>query len=158
MCLYLNPLPNSKSSPIEHSIHQVIKEASLIYCLPTTPFQNFFQSGKLSVQEAIYGYVGWIFAQHFLNRLGSEYVSLAEILEHGNPVHEEVLNKIKRRLRQDTFTREYILDIIKLYPDLLKLLYVNFAMVHYVNPREASLRYVIFRIRDPSYVILLVNR
>src|SRR2546423_339183 len=71
MSLYLNPVPNSKSSPIEHSIHQVIKEASLIYCLPTTPFQNFFQSGKLSVQEAIYGYVGWIFAQHFLNRLGN---------------------------------------------------------------------------------------
>ncbi|RIA91793.1 Glutamate/Leucine/Phenylalanine/Valine dehydrogenase-domain-containing protein [Glomus cerebriforme] len=139
MSLYLNPLPNSKSSPIEHSIHQVIKEASLIYCLPTTPFQHFFQSGKLSVQEAIYGYVGWIFAQHFLNRLGNEYVSLVNILDQNDPVHAEVLNKIKKRLRSDAFTREYILDIIKMYPDLIHLLYINFALTHYVNPRAAAL-------------------
>ncbi|CAB5139018.1 unnamed protein product [Rhizophagus irregularis] len=139
MSLYLNPLPSSKSSPIEHSIHQVIKEASLIYCLPTTPFQHFFQSGKLSVQETIYGYVGWIFAQHFLNRLGNEYVSLSNILDQNDPVHAEVLNKIKKRLRSDAFTREYILDIIKMYPDLIHLLYINFALTHYVNPRAAAL-------------------
>ena len=139
MSLYLNPLPNSKSSPIEHSIHQVIKEASLIYCLPTTPFQQFFQSGKLSVQEAIYAYVGWIFAQHFLNRLGNEYVSLVNIMDQNDPVHAEVLNKIKKRLRSDAFTREYILDIIKMYPDLIHFMYINFALTHYVNPRAAAL-------------------
>ena len=45
---YLNPMPNSKAAPIESSIHQIIKEASLIYCLPTTPLQSFFQTGQLS--------------------------------------------------------------------------------------------------------------
>ena len=35
---YLNPLPNSKAPPIEHSIMQVVKEASLLYCLPDNPF------------------------------------------------------------------------------------------------------------------------
>ena len=56
------------------------------------------------VQETIYGYVGWIFAQHFLNRLGSEYSSLSGILDiKQNPVHMEVLTKIKKRLRQDTY-------------------------------------------------------
>ncbi|CAG8550783.1 9839_t:CDS:2 [Diversispora eburnea] len=139
MSLYLNPLPNSKSAPIEHTIHQVIKEASLIYCLPTTPLQSFFQTGRLSVQEAIYGYVGWIFAQHFLNRLGNEYASLANAMNATDPVHVEVLNKIKKRLRSDTFTREYILEIIKMYPDLIHLLYINFALTHYVNPRAAAL-------------------
>lgn len=48
ICLYLNQLPNSKALPIEHTIYQVMKEASLIYCLPTTPLQSFFQTGKLS--------------------------------------------------------------------------------------------------------------
>jgi glutamate dehydrogenase len=48
MSLYLNPVGNPRSPPIEHSIHQVIKEASLLYCLPTTPLQTFFQTGKLS--------------------------------------------------------------------------------------------------------------
>jgi len=139
MSLYLNPLPNSKAAPIEHSIHQVIKEASLIFCLPTTPLQSFFQVGKLSVQEAIYGYVGWIFAQNFLNRLGNEYVSLANLLNANDPAHVEVLTKIKKRLRSDAFTREYVLDIIKMYPELIRSLYINFALTHYINPQGASL-------------------
>ncbi|GAA5803768.1 Glutamate/Leucine/Phenylalanine/Valine dehydrogenase-domain-containing protein [Helicostylum pulchrum] len=138
--LYLHPVPQSKAAPIEHSIYQVMKEASLLYCLPKTPLQEDFKANKLSVQEMVYGYVGWIFAQHFLNRLGKEYLSLTSILDRANPVHEEVLSKLKKRLRQDTFTREYILDIMKRYPDLLKVLYANFATTHYVNQREASLQ------------------
>ncbi|KAF7725002.1 NAD-dependent glutamate dehydrogenase [Apophysomyces ossiformis] len=138
--LYLNPVPDAKAVPIEHSIHQVMKETSLLYCLPKTPFQEYFQTHKLSVQETVYGYVGWIFTQHFLNRLGKEYLSLTNILDSSNPIHEEVLSRMKKRLRQDTFTREYILDIIKRYPDLIRLLYANFATIHYVNQREASLQ------------------
>lgn len=136
---YLNQVPNSKAAPIESSIFQVIKEASLIYCLPTTPLQSFFQSGQLSVQETIYGYVGWLFCQHFLNRLGSEYGSLTSIIDLNNTSHVEVLTKIKKRLRSDTFTREYILDIIKLYPELIKLLYNHFAIVHHVSGQTQTL-------------------
>lgn len=112
----------------------------MIYCLPTTPLQSFFQMGRLSVQEAIFGYVGWIFAQHFLNRLGSEYSALTSILDPTNTTHVEVLTKLKKRLRSDTFTREYILDVIKLYPDLIKLCYIHFAMIHYINPAQNDLR------------------
>jgi len=140
MGLYLSPLPNAKAIPIEHSIYQVMKETSLLYCLPKNPLQQFFMTNKLSVQETVYGYVGWIFSQHFLNRLGKEYLTLSHILDTSNPLHEEVLAKMKKRLRQDTFTREYILDIVKQYPDLIKLLYAHFAKVHYVNQREASLQ------------------
>lgn len=88
------------------------------------------------MQEATYGHVGWIFAQHFLNRLGSEFKALSSIIDTNNMAHVEVLSKIKKRLRTDTFTREYILDIIKLYPDLIRLCYINFAMTHYINPTE----------------------
>ncbi|CAO3586318.1 unnamed protein product [Absidia cylindrospora] len=140
MGLYLNPVPNTKSIPIEQSIYQVMKETSLLYCLPMTPLQKFFQTGALSVQETVYGYVIWIFSQHFLNRLGKEYLSLTRILDSSNPIHEEVLSKMKKRLRQDTFTREYILEIIMRYPELIKLLYTHFANVHYVNSREQSLQ------------------
>jgi glutamate dehydrogenase len=140
--LYLHPVPMKKSAypPIEHTIYQVMKEASLLYCLPKTPLQQYFQTNKLSVQEMVYGYVAWIFAQHFLNRLGKEYLSLTSVLNRTNPVHEEVLTNLKKRLRQDTFTREYILDIIKGYPELIKILYANFATTHYVNQREAALQ------------------
>lgn len=141
MSLYLNPVGNPSSPPIEHSIYQVIKEASLLYCLPSTPLQTFFQTNILSVQETIYGYIGWLFAQHFLNRLGGEYSSLSSILDiKNNPVHMEVLTKIKKRLRQDTFTRDYILDIIKAYPDLIRILYVNFATKHYIGSQSGSIK------------------
>ena len=54
--LYLNPLPGANAPPIEHSIFQVMKEASLLYCLPDNPF--FYASGAASgthaVQEAVY--------------------------------------------------------------------------------------------------------
>lgn len=146
--LYLNPVGSPNSPSIEHSIQQVIKEASLLYCLPSTPLQSFFQTGKLSVQETTYGYVGWIFAQHFLNRLGSEYTALSGILDtKSNPAHGEVLTKLKKRLRQDTFTREYILDIIMTYPDLIRILYVNFAMEHYIGTGNSnSIKWVILNL------------
>ncbi|KAJ3021767.1 NAD-dependent glutamate dehydrogenase [Thoreauomyces humboldtii] len=139
-CMYLDQTPGSKAPPIEASIWQVMKEASLMYCLPSTPFQTFFQTGQLSVQETVYGYVGWIFCQHFLNRLGNEFVALSSALDLNNNLHVEVLQKIKKKLRSDTFTREYILDIVKLYPELLKLLYTNFAMMHYINPPHDDMK------------------
>jgi glutamate dehydrogenase len=151
---YLHQVPNSKSPPIESTIYQVMKEASLLYCLPTTPFQPFFQSGALSLQEAIYGYIGWIFCQHFLNRLGSEYTALASIVNLSNVRHVEVLSKIKKRLRSDTFTRDYILDIIKLYPELIKLLYNNFAIIHHVSGASSELQPSLSVLRIQNTVVL----
>jgi hypothetical protein len=54
--LYLNPLPGSAAPPIEHSIFQVKKEASLLFCLPDNPFflANFGSSTGHAVQEATY--------------------------------------------------------------------------------------------------------
>ncbi|KAI9339375.1 Glutamate/Leucine/Phenylalanine/Valine dehydrogenase-domain-containing protein [Obelidium mucronatum] len=141
LSIYLNRSEKAGLPPLEHSIQQVIKEASLLYCLPTTPLQSHFQAGKLSVQEAVYCYVGWIFAQHFLNRLGSEYSTLQGILESydsTNP-HSEVLSSLKKRLRSDTFTSDYILEVIKHYPELIKLCYVGFAVDHRVNTSQDSL-------------------
>lgn len=74
ICLYLKPattLDNaSKFPPLDQSIHQITKEISLLYCIPQNKFQELFASGKLSLQETIYGHCLWVFVQHFLNRLG----------------------------------------------------------------------------------------
>ncbi|EJU02932.1 NAD-dependent glutamate dehydrogenase [Dacryopinax primogenitus] len=135
--MYLNPVPNSQAPPIEHSIFQVKKEASLLYCLPDNPF--FAEEGvPHAVQEATYAYCGWIFAQHFCNRLGAAYLALKNVLDESNPEHEQVLNQIKRRFRDETFTRQYIEDVIKAHPELIRLLYINFAMVHYPSHEEAT--------------------
>ena len=118
--IYLNPLPGASAPPIEHSIFQVMKEASLLYCLPDNPF--FYASGSAAahaVQEATYAYCGWIFAQHFCNRLGAAYLNLRNLLDESNPTHAEVLNDIKRRFREETFTRESIAQVIHAYPDIV---------------------------------------
>lgn len=66
---------------------------------------------------------------------GSEYTSLSSILDPSNSAHAEILAKIKRRLRTETFTGDYILEIIHLYPDLVRSLYLAFANTHYVQTR-----------------------
>jgi glutamate dehydrogenase len=139
MSLYLRQIPlvpgAKQHPPIEASIHQIIKEVSLLYCIPQNKFQTHFATGTLSLQETIYAHCVWVFVSHFLNRLGSEYATLSSILDSGNSAHAELLSKLKRRLRAETFTADYILEIIKDYPELVHSLYLSFANTHYVQTR-----------------------
>ncbi|KAI1144400.1 NAD-specific glutamate dehydrogenase [Hypoxylon sp. FL0543] len=132
MSIYLKPATNLdvEPMPIEQSIHQITKEISLLYCIPQNKLHSLFASGSLSLQETIYGHCVWVFVQHFLNRLGTEYVSIKQALDSKNPAHVEILSKLKRRLRTETFTPDYILEIISSYPNLVRLLYAAFASVH----------------------------
>jgi len=132
MSIYLRPAPELETlyPPLDESIHQITKEISLLYCIPQNKLHNLFASGELSLQEAIYGHCVWVFVQHFLNRLGSEYTSLVAALDPKNNVHAEILSKLKRRLRTETFTPDYILEIITSYPELVRSLYASFASVH----------------------------
>jgi glutamate dehydrogenase len=138
MSLYLRQLPGaaaSKHPNIEASIHQIIKEVSLLYCIPQTKFQTLFATSRLSLQETVYAHCVWVFVTHFLNRLGNEYTALANILNIENSAHAELLSKLKRRLRAETFTADYILEIITMYPELVHTLYLSFAKTHYVQTR-----------------------
>ncbi|KAK7742036.1 NAD-dependent glutamate dehydrogenase [Cytospora paraplurivora] len=132
MSIYLKPATNLGSGypPFDQSIHNIMKEISLIYCLPQNKLHSMFTTGQLSLQEAIYGHCVWVFTQHFLNRLGSEYVSLSEALDSRKSTHQEVLSKLKRRLRTETFTPDYILEIIISFPQLVRTLYAAFAGIH----------------------------
>jgi glutamate dehydrogenase len=138
MSLYLQEMPGAagrKHPPIEASVHQIIKEISLLYCIPQNRFQAHFATGRLSLQETIYAHCVWVFISHFLNRLGSEYTALASMLDADNSAHAELLSKLKKRLRTETFTADYILEIISEYPELVHSLYLSFANTHYVQTR-----------------------
>jgi glutamate dehydrogenase len=140
--LYLRPLNKpeitARYPPIEAAVHQIMKEISLLYCIPQNRFQGHFASGRLSLQETIYAHCAWVFVQQFLNRLGSEYTSLAALLDTNNSVHAELLSKIKKRLRTETFTSDYIFEIINKYPELTHKLYLDFANTHYVQTRAPA--------------------
>lgn len=121
--------------PIENSIHQIVKEASLLFCLPNNAFKAHFARGDMSLQESIYAHCAFIFVQHFLNRLGSEYTTLQQMLGT-NKEHTEILEKLKRRLRQETFTRDYLFELINNNLDVVKQMYLQFADVHYIQSKS----------------------
>jgi glutamate dehydrogenase len=137
--LYLKPattdIGRSRYPAIEAAIHQIIKEVSLLFCIPQNKLQGQFASGNLSLQESIYAHCVHLFVQQFLNRLGSEYTSLVAALKGDTSTNAELLSKIKKRLRTETFTSEYILEIINKYPELIRSLYLSFANKHYVQTR-----------------------
>ncbi|CCH45574.1 glutamate dehydrogenase [Wickerhamomyces ciferrii] len=133
--------PTTETNPL--SIIQLIKEASLLFTIPHGLFDEFFASNELSLQESIYAHIGTIFVTHFLNRLGSEYQSLLTLLDasKSNQV-AELLSSLKKRLRSETFTTSFILEVFKKYKSIIQQLFRSFADVHYIpNKLEKTLSY-----------------
>lgn len=58
------------------------------------------------------------------------------MLDENNSAHAELLAKIKRRLRNETFTLDYIREIIHQHPVLIRALYLAFANSHYVQKKD----------------------
>ncbi|KAL2682689.1 glutamate dehydrogenase (NADP(+)) gdh1 [[Neocosmospora] mangrovei] len=147
MSVYLRPAPQvtgqtTQFPSYEESIDQISKEVSLLYCLPHNKFHSLFLSGQLSLQESVYAHSAWVFVQHFLNRLGPEYASLSELLDVSNNTQQALLNNLKRRLRSETFTPDYIYEIIQNYPGLVRALYASFANVHLLKDQEDPVKVV----------------
>lgn len=133
----------SKRNPIDLLIYQVIKEASLLYCIPYNYFHDLFVKNDLSLQECIYSQCGVIFVTHFLNRLGPEYNKLSQLLDPSKLLqHAEVLNSLKKRLRAETYTQSYIKEVFSSRKDIVRKLYRLFADVHYIRlSMEKTLSY-----------------
>lgn len=134
---------NLKKTPIDLLIYQVIKEASLLYCIPHNYFHELFVKNELSLQEGIYAQCGVIFVTHFLNRLGPEYTKLSSLLDASKSLqHAEVLNSLKKRLRAETYTQDYIKEVFAARKDIIRKLYRQFADVHYIRlSMEKTLSY-----------------
>lgn len=133
----------SKKVAVDLSLYQVIKEASLLYCIPKNYFLTRFISCELSLQECIYAHCGVIFVTHFLNRLGPEYTKLASLLDPAKSSnHAEALSSLKKRLRSETYTQEYIQEVFDAKKDIVRKLYRQFADVHYIrSSMEKTLSY-----------------
>jgi glutamate dehydrogenase len=132
-----------KKNPAELSIYQVIKEASLLYCIPHNIFHDKFIKAELSLQESIYAQCGVIFVTHFLNRLGPEYTKLTSLLDASKSLaHAEVLLSLKKRLRAETYTQNYIKEVFDTRSEIVRKLYRQFADVHYIrSSMEKTLSY-----------------
>ncbi|CCG82760.1 putative NAD dependent glutamate dehydrogenase [Taphrina deformans PYCC 5710] len=87
------------------------------------------------IQESVYAHCVSIFTTHFLNRLGNEYTTLRQQLDPNNALHQQLLAKLKRRLRSETYTRNDIVNSIRSKPEVIKVLYQQFADVHRIVPK-----------------------
>lgn len=138
--VYLKPAPFRKhSSSFKQAIYQVYNEISLLYSLPQSEFSELLRRGELSLQEAVYAHCGFIFVSHFLNRLGPEYEALRTALDMSKPTNVELMNRLKQRLRGETFTRQYIAELMNTRIDVLHQLYKQFARLHYVQGNRDAL-------------------
>ena len=130
--MYIGARQNNRQ--LDLSIWQVIKEASLLYCIPHNYFHHHFIEAKLLLQESIYAQLGVIFVTHFLNRLGPEYSRLTALLDPLKlAVHADALNLLKKRLRLETYTENYIKEVFEERIDIVRKLYRQFADVHYIR-------------------------
>eukprot|EP00744_Colponema_vietnamica_P000547 GILI01000975.1.p1 GENE.GILI01000975.1~~GILI01000975.1.p1 ORF type:complete len:1068 (-),score=387.39 GILI01000975.1:8-3133(-) len=115
----------------ESRVLSVMNDLSLKYALPRTSLTDLLQDGKLSNQEVSYAYACWKFSFHFLNRTGDEYGSLVRALAN-DPVNLANLQKLKSRLKKNTFTEDIILKAIYDFPLVVKRLFAEFDQLH--NP------------------------
>jgi glutamate dehydrogenase len=67
---------------------------------------------------------------------------LVSALDPTDGHHAEILSNIKRRLRTETFTAEYIREIISQYPELIRSMYSNFADTHFTPVHEEEANFV----------------
>ena len=126
---------------IEVYIKQIEREASLLYAIPSSTFGNWYKDRQISPQEAIYAYIGAIFVNHFINRLGSDYKNLISQLNprEGDTTLLEVIDNLKKKLRTETFTENIIIQSLKKNCKIVSKLYKNFAQVHYIHNDSSTL-------------------
>ncbi|CCD26548.1 glutamate dehydrogenase (NAD(+)) NDAI_0H03750 [Naumovozyma dairenensis CBS 421] len=126
---------------LELAIKQIEREASLLYTIPNNSFNKVYQQRLFSPQEAIYAHVSAIFINHFINRLGSEYQTLISQISvrENDTVLLEVITNLKKKLRNETFTQEMIIDVLHKYSKIVSKLYKNFAQLHYLQDENKKL-------------------
>lgn len=66
-------------------------------------------------------------------------MALRKLIDENDPAQAQTLNDIRQKLRSETFTRQSILEVIQSYPQIIRLLYIQFAMTHYIEAQGAQL-------------------
>ena len=127
---------------IEVYIKQIEREASLLYAIPSSTFGNWYKDRQISPQEAIYAYIGAIFVNHFINRLGSDYKGLiSQIIPlEGDTTLLEVIDNLKKNLRIETFTENIIIESLKKDCKIVSKWYKHSSQLHYVHNDSLTLQ------------------
>lgn len=146
---YFNREDNEHISDLMTTLNQILKETSLIYCLPlahdafakkadeSDEDKNF----RLSPQESSYFNIASTFIYHFIDRLsftnnGSDI--LAENKNASNSHIADILTSYQQILKQQCFSELLIENVLNKYKKLVVKLFKNFALKHYPKDQNDS--------------------
>ena len=71
-----------------------------------------------------------MFSVHFLNRVGSGYFYLKNIINKYDPSSMRYLLALKTQLKRDVFTEERILLAVESHTEVVKMLFKDFVYRH----------------------------
>jgi len=119
-------------------LNKIVSEISLLFVLPRTSLSVLLLPNagskkldkprkKLSIQEVTYAFVIWKFIYMFLANLSLQKWSKMTSGAESN-VH---LEKVKERLRQETYTESRVFSALKRNPEIISELYANFSSKHH---------------------------
>ena len=113
----------------------------VVYTVPSKEVISLLEpSKKLSVHAVSYAYCAFLFVQQFINRLGTEYHSLSNVMGQlqakipSDDVLQNQVNRLMENLRQrlvsDRYTPDFVWASICQFPSLVASLYSHFAHTH----------------------------
>lgn len=125
---YLRPTqPNLAEATIEGMIQRVKEDVSLFLVLPKTSLSHLCSDDHLlNTKQVNYAYVLWKFAHQFLSKYHEQYTALLDSITKNDPSRLMHLFKLKKNLRQDTFTEGRVVESLKKYCEFVNLAYTNF--------------------------------
>ncbi|CAI8492090.1 unnamed protein product [Hanseniaspora opuntiae] len=149
LSFYFNREDNEHISDLMTTLNQILKETSLIYCLPLAhdafakkPTEDDEDKNfRLSPQESSYFNIASTFIYHFIDRLsftnnGSDI--LAENKNASNSHIADILTSYQQILKQQCFSELLIESVLNKYKKLVVKLFKNFALKHYPKDQTQS--------------------
>ncbi|XBW35202.1 hypothetical protein QEN19_000765 [Hanseniaspora menglaensis] len=133
---YFSKYDNEHVTNLYTTLSQILKETSLIYCLPIV--QDIVSSDDtesdfvLSPQEKSYFKISSSFIYHFIDRL-SFHNNGADLVTSGSHIND-VLTTYQQILKQQSFSEQLIATVLSKYKKLVVKLFKTFALIHY--PKE----------------------
>ncbi|KAH3901483.1 related to NAD-specific glutamate dehydrogenase [Saccharomycodes ludwigii] len=135
--IYISKKDNNgvEGQNFEMIINQIVKECSLLYCIPTTYFD---QVSQFSPQEAIYAHIGSIFINHFIDRIGKFDGESKLDLNSINNDLLEIIIALKKKLRTQSYSQTFIMETLVKHKDIVCKLFKNFALIHYISSNSVT--------------------
>lgn len=132
---YFTKNDNENITNLHTTLSQILKETSLIYCLPIVQAivsSNSTDNFVLSPQETSYFKIASAFIYHFIDRL-SFHNNGADILAAGSHFND-VLTTYQQILKQQSFSEQLIISVLSNHKRLVVRFFKTFALTHY--PKE----------------------